>query len=128
MRPITDAKDQRLGIFPQVAEVFSGWESALTFKKVSDAITDFEDVKSTTNYDFVGVFVPMPTQMLIAKSDTQRTWKWWTLFTRTNYNIQVGDDIVDSNGLEFRVMKRSDWKNAGYYMFELVENFKERPA
>jgi hypothetical protein len=128
IRGVMDASDNRAGVFPQVAEALSCWTNPMTFRLVTDTTVDFENVQVTTDYPFLGVFQPMPSRDIFLKPDAQRSWKWWTLYTTTNYPIKNGDTIIDKNGMIFRVMKTNDWSEGGFYVFELVQDYEVRPG
>ena len=126
-RGITDASEGRVGSFPQVGGILPSWQKAMTLKKVTVTIVDFEDVKTTTDFEFQGVFEPMPAREIYLKPEGQRDWKRWSLWTKTGTEVHNGDIIVDFKGLKFRVMKKADWAQGGYTKFDLVEDYKERP-
>lgn len=123
MRTIANAGTARPGPFPQMAGVFAGWQNSMTFKKVTDTIEDFENVKYETSYPFEGVFQPMRSQEINFKPEGQRDWKWWTLWTRTELAISNGDAIEDFNGIRYRVIRSNNWAQGGYYQFELVQDY-----
>jgi len=125
-RGINDASEGRIGPFPQMGGILPAWQSAMTLRKVTDTIVDFENVKTETVFEFEGVFQPMPPREIFLKPEGQRAWKWWSLWTKTGVEVNLGDIIVDYNDLRFRVMKRTDWVQAGYIKFDLVEDYKER--
>ena len=124
-RFIKNAKDSRAGRLPQVGGALVGWQSSMTFKLVRETIVDREIVKTETNYIYQGVFQPQRSRDLLIKPEGERNWKWWLLHTKTKYDINNGDNIVDYKGRKFRVMKSNDWGQAGFYSYELVESFTE---
>ena len=128
MRTIKNAYAGRLGPLPQMAGPLAGWTATMTFKKITDTISDFENVKTESDYPFEGVFEPMRAQEIFFKIEGQRAWKWVTLWTRTDYDISVGDDIEDKKGVTYRVLKKQDWGAAGYFQFDLCQDYVERPA
>jgi hypothetical protein len=123
MRGIVNAKDQRKGPFPRMDGVLGGWSNTMLFRKVTDTIVNFENVKTESTYPFEGVFQPMSSRDLFLKPEGQRNWKWWTLWVRSDYAINNGDIIEDFNGLKFKVMRSQDWNQAGFYRFDLLEDY-----
>jgi hypothetical protein len=126
MRQIGSAGVTRSGPFPDMKGVMAGWTRAMTFRKITDEMQDGEISKTATDYPFEGVFEPMTPQRIFFKPEGQRAWRWWMLWTRTDYSITVGDNIVDYNGLKFRVMAKSDWSQGGYVQYDLVQDYVER--
>ena len=127
-RSVTDASNGRVGPFPQVGGILPAWQNAMTFKRVSITIPtgEFEGTQTTTDFEFEGVFEPMPAREVYLKPEGQRNWKWWSLWTKTGTEIVNGDILVDFKGLKFRVMRKHDWGQAGYFKFDVVEDYKER--
>ena len=124
-RVIRNGADGRVGPFPNMTGPLAGWTNTMVFKKVTDEIVNFEDVKTTTDYPFEGVFQPMSSRDLFFKAEGQRAWKWWELYTRTDYGINNGDIIEDFKGVKFKVIKSRDWSQAGFYRFDLLEDYTE---
>ncbi len=124
MRSIVNAADTRPGPFPAMGGVLANWQNTMHFKKVTDTVVDFENVKTETDYPFEGVFQPMSPRELYFKMEGQRNWKWWTLWTRTGIAIENGDIIEDFNGLRFKVMKSNDWAQAGYGQYDLLQDYE----
>lgn len=105
--------------FPNVAEAMWDWDTAITFHIVKKQITDFEVVDQTlTDTMFFGVIQPLPKQRLLIKPEGERKWKWLTLWTTQNLNV---DMIIESEGVEYRVASSSNWNAAGYHEYELVQ-------
>lgn len=127
IRGINNAGTKRAGPFPDMGGVLAGWENRMIFKKITDTIVDYENVKTEINYPFEGVFQPMPPREIYFKKEGQRDWKWWSLWTRTEYDINNGDNIEDFNGLKFRVLRKSDWTQGGYTKFDIVQDYMEAP-
>ena len=126
MRSIKDVKSNgRQGPFPKMGGILSAWQSTMKFKLITDTLVDYVITKTETSYDFEGVFQPMPARELVLKPEGQRNWKWWKLWTRTDYKISNSDIIEDYNGVRFKVMKQSGWNQAGYVQYDLVEEYEE---
>lgn len=124
IRSVNDASAGRTGPFPAVGGVLAGWKNTMTFRKITDTVVDGINVKTPADYPFEGVFQPMPPREIYFKSEGQRSWKWWQLWTTTDYDINIGDDIEDFNGVIYRVVKSSGWGQAGYNQFDLVEDYQ----
>lgn len=119
-----NAKNGRTGPFPEMGGYLPIWSNSMTFTKITDEIVDFENVKISSDFECEGVFQPMPGQQISFKPEGQRAWKWWSLWTQTDYDINVGDNIIDFKGNKYRVMKRADWAQGGYYQFDLTQDYE----
>ena len=125
-RSIYDGKDKRVGPLPQMGGILPAWQNTMKLKKVTETIVDFESVKTTVDFVFEGVFQPMPAREISHKPEGERNWKWWSLWVRPGMSIKNGDIIEDFNGLKFKVEKNTDWSQAGYIKYDLVEDYKAR--
>lgn len=105
---------------PKMEDVLAGWKQRLRLRVVRKDVTDFEINEADFTYvDFVGVLLPMPQQALAIKPEGQRSWKWWTLGTRTH--LDNGNIVLDKEGREYRVMNVEDWNQAGYRRYQVAE-------
>lgn len=127
--------------FPDVSGAFWGWSVKSLFISVQKVAVDFEVVENLGsppfdfggygqgNYAaliFVGVLEPLPDRKLMIKPEGQRTWKWWTLWTKKP--LELDDIIVDKPGRIYRVMSQSDWSSGRYYQYDLTENVPPQPV
>lgn len=126
MREIQNAAVGRVGPFPEVGSVLSGWQNAMTFIKITTVVTDYEAVKTETAYSFQGVFEYMSPRELFFKSEGQRAWKWCTLWTKNGEDIQVGDIIEDPKGTRYKVTRSNDWGQAGYSQYEILQDYIDK--
>ena len=108
---------------PDVSGALFGWETATTFKLITKTVADHEVDETFVSNKFQGVFQPSSWQQIVIKPEGQRTWRWWSLITQQNLNL---DDIVlDSNNVEYRVMMKHDYSQGGYYAYDLTEGFRK---
>ena len=56
---------------------------------------------------------------LLVKPEGERKFKWWVLLT--DLDIAVDTVIKDQQGIQYRVMSSTDWRNAGYRQYDLTE-------
>ena len=109
--------------FPDMSEVLDDFSETVSFAVIGKSVDDFEVVeKNKDTVEFDGVLQPMPAQKIAIKSEGQRSWKWWTLWTE---NLLDLDDVMrDEEGIQYRVMSRSDWRKGGYLQYELTQGPK----
>lgn len=106
--------------FPNVARALSRFNTGQTFRVLKKEAIDFELSETLkTEITFRGTMEPIPQQKLHIKPEGQRSWRWWTLWTTQNLNID--SVIIDRAGIQFRVMSGTDWSAAGYYEYELTQ-------
>ena len=107
-------------MFPDMSDVLSGFSETIQFAVVSKAIVDYElsETKASIEYS-TGVKQPLPSQKLRVKPEGQRTWRWWTMWSTKQ--LKLDDIIKDNCNREYRVMESSDWREAGHFVYEIVE-------
>lgn len=110
-------------MMPNMRTTLAGFEDTMQFQIVKKTIVDHELVESSKEIPvlyFEGVLQPLHDRELLVKSEGQRKFKWWTLFTDME-NLAVDTVIQDPNKRTFRVMASGDWDDAGYFKYQLVE-------
>lgn len=92
----------------------------LQFDVVAKSAKDFE-AKETSRSRIViqGHMQPTPPQKLLIKPEGQRSWRWWTLWTKNDLGLDWV--LADAAGRLFRIISRSDWGRAGFREYELAE-------
>lgn len=111
--------------FPQVSEVLTGWETAITLVKITQKITDGDRVTTENNITFQGVIQPLRTEQLMAKPENMRSWEWLWIHAKSGaLNLHTGDKIRFNNKL-YKVMGVKDYSLNGYVEYEIVKDYQE---
>jgi hypothetical protein len=108
-------------MLPLMADAFSGLTQQIQFAIINSNQDNFDIVETikTVNY-FQGSLQPLHPRMLLIKPEGERRWKWWQLWT--HQEIPVGNYIRDTQGLQYKVMSKSDWSQAGYQEYQIVQS------
>lgn len=109
--------------FPNVAEALADWDLSVQFAIVKKTPVDFE--AEETNVDIITfrvVLEPIKPRELLVKPEGQRKWKWYTLWS--GVELQIDDIVQDPRGAQYRVMAQSDWSQAGYFQYEITQEPK----
>lgn len=110
-------------MIPSMKDAFSGTSRRIKFARLRKTAVDYEVSESKAEVDwFYGNIQPLPPQRLIIKSEGQRQWKWWTIWSSAE--LHLDDLIKDNRGKEYRVMENSDWGQAGFFGYEAAEQPK----
>ncbi len=96
------------------------WTTPVQFKLLTTTIADFEVTEVPLNdVTFDGVLEPLSPRKLLVKPENQRQWKWWTIWT--TFQMKPGQVIADPEGIQYRIMSVSDWRNGGHLEYEAVQ-------
>lgn len=106
--------------FPNMSDALSGMVEQAQFGLVKSEQQDFDTVESAgvVGY-FLGSLQPLDPRKLIAKPEGWRKWKFFSLWTRQD--MEVGDFVRDVLGLQYRVVAKSDWRQASYFEYQLAQ-------
>lgn len=109
---------------PDVSEALWDLTDYIQLTIIGRAVSDHEVVEmGLPNSLFSGILQPIQPQMLAIKPEGQRQWKWWTMWT--NLDIDLDMIVQDLQGKQYRVMSKSDWRSglhSGFFEYELREN------
>lgn len=106
--------------FPDVSDAFWDWTTPVQFILINTVIADFEVAEAEQNAQtFNAVLEPLNPRKLMVKPENQRRWKWWTVWS--TFKLQGGQVIQDPEGLQYRIMSVTDWRNGGHLEYEAVQ-------
>ncbi len=105
---------------PNVSDAFWDWTVPVQFKVITTVVADFEVAETPINaVTFEGVLEPLGPRKLLVKPENQRRWKWWTIWA--TFQMNPGQVVEDPEGLQYRIMSVSDWRNGGHIEYEAVQ-------
>jgi hypothetical protein len=126
--PIKNGKNtllnQNTGTLPDVSGAMRNWFQTMTFTTIVKDVVNFEVTEIKTDITFQGVIQPFSKQDLQMKPEGQRAWRWYTLHTETQLELDP-DEEVEYLGLTYRVKGKGIYNPYGYYEYELVEDYQE---
>lgn len=68
---------------------------------------------------------PLKAQQLILKPEGQRAWKWEKIHAIPEYELYV-DDIIVFNGINYRVMEKTNYSEYGFVEYDIAQDFTEK--
>ena len=106
--------------WPHVLQVLGRWNRQVKLEVIKKVVSDF-DVKETVVVEqaFWAILTPMVTQKLLLKPEGQRSWKYWSMWSKTD--LKLDWMLRDEQCKEYRVMEKTDWRQAGFFEYELAE-------
>lgn len=118
-------KSSTSGVQPYVGDAMNGWFTAMKLGVVRSIVEDYETREEITWKTFRGVIVPLNPQKIISKPEGQRAWIWKMLHCEASLELNLNDIVIDTGSQRYRVMAKSDYSQAGYYRYELAQDYKE---
>lgn len=109
-------------MMPNMISTIQRFEETMQFQIVKKTIVDgdlAEGSKVPVILWFEGMLQPLHPKELLVKSEGERKFKWWTLFT--DLDLAVDWIVKDDQGKIYRVMNSSDWRAGGFVQYQLVE-------
>lgn len=108
-------------MMPNMAEGLRGLTRRTKIQVIKQKVVDHEAVEAGVDLEEISiVLTPTPAQKIAIKPEGQRAWKWWT--GSTTAKLDLGWMLRDpKDGRLFEVMEKSDWGQAGFFVYELTE-------
>jgi hypothetical protein len=112
----------RAGTVPDVSGALTDWFQPMAFVRVQKSAVGYQALETGIVTNFRGVIQPLSARRLILKPEGQRAWSWFQLHADTSLVLSV-DDVVMYQGVQTRVMAKSDFQIYGYVEYELVQDY-----
>lgn len=108
--------------FPDMSQEHGDWAEPAEFTVVTKSVVDHETSEALASaVTFEGIFYQLTAKEINFKPEGQRQWSWWHLLTSQDLTL---DDIIEKDGVNYRVWHKKDWSQAGYYEYEIAQSFK----
>jgi len=107
-------------MIPRVTQALRGMMKATPYRVIEKTIDDHEVVETTASMRVVYIVLqPMKSRDISVKPEGQRRWKWLDGWSQERLNLDW--TVIDSAHRRFRIMGQTDWSDAGFYKYELVQ-------
>ena len=110
------------GNCPRMIDGLLDWFQPITMIRITKTVVNFQNVEVQVPTTFYGVKQPMRPQSLNMRPIGQRQWKWYDIFSYPTL-ILVPDDIIQIDGVKFRIMDKTDWKEHGFVHYTCIEDY-----
>lgn len=125
--PIFNAADITLdknpGTLPNLSGALMQMFQQITFGLVTKTIVNFNLVETTTPISFFGLWQPVsPYRTLMMNKDGQRKWAYFEVFALPTLEL-TPDSIVLREGIQYRVMSKTNWTQYGYVSYILILDY-----
>ena len=119
---IKNAKDKSINDNSFLNLEGSNFYQALTIEVITKKTVNFELTETKRSVNFKGVIFPTEGEDLKIVPEGQRSFKNVTIFSEVTLQLNL-DDIVLYKGTRFRILKKLDYENYGFYKYLLTEGF-----
>lgn len=116
---------------PNMRSTILGWFRPLVLAVVRQQTIDFETKEALVQLATRGVIQPMAAKDLQLKPEGTRTWDWRMIHATPDLALTTEDVILIPRGgktVQFRVMRALDYSGDGFLMYEIVNDYVERPS
>lgn len=107
---------------PQMRSTMRGWFQPMVFGIIAKSIKNFQAKEAVNLINFLGVWQPFSAAQLKLKPFAQRSWSWFMLHADPSLVLK-NDDVVEYDGVQFRVMENNDYTRYGFYEYHLVQDY-----
>lgn len=129
-QPLKNAKNtllsQRPGTTPDVTGGINNYFRPLVFQRIRKETVNAQLIETVTTVQTVGFMTPGK-RTLDMKTEGQRKWNKWALYTIPSFELNMDDRVVIVNlkkgDTPYRVMGKTDYSDSGYILYDLVEDY-----
>lgn len=114
---------QSMGGLPQVTSALIGWEVSITANFVQQEIVDGDIVETSITKKMSGVLQPLKAEQIALKPEGQRSWDWYWLHVKPEYDKLRTEQIIEINGISYRIIAIKNYELYGYIEYQCVRDF-----
>lgn len=107
---------------PNMAGTLQGWLQSLTFGLVTKTVENYEVKEVYKPIPFRGVWQPLEARKLFLKPEGQRSWTWIQCHSTSDLSLK-NDDIIQFQGIQYRVMAQWGYSLNGFFEYHLVQDY-----
>jgi hypothetical protein len=101
-----------------------GWQSPITYKKITQTIVNGFVTDTATIVTFDGVVQPLSAEKINLKPEGQRSWQWLQIHCKNGINDLKTNDKITYNEKAYKVMEVLDYSNNGFVEYHVVKDFQ----
>jgi hypothetical protein len=105
-----------------VSGALRGWMALRKYKIVTTEIINYRQVETEVEKVANMMIQPLPQQIVDKKPEGQRDWKYWTIWSNAEFNL---NDIIIVNNKRYKIKSKQDWGEAKYYQYETIEDYEK---
>ena len=127
MNPLTQAKNKTLSASASsLPSVAGGVEMFLQPVRIGIVQTQLVYGRSTdvTIYKYTQACRQPMAENLAVRKEGDRSWRWHTIYMTPEMDLQT-NDVIELQGVRFRIMEKTDWKEYGYTSYNAIEDYKK---
>lgn len=119
--------DQAVNPTPNMRETIYGWFRKLTLARARRVTVDFQSKETLLPFETMGVIQPLEIKRIAIKPEGTRTWDWRMIHATPDL-ILVTNEVIEINGVRFRVEGQGGYDQFGFVLYEIVNDYGNRPA
>lgn len=107
---------------PDMSDALLSWLQPMVFTNITKSVVASQLVETPASVSFSGVWQPFSAAQLMIKPMGQRSWNWYMCHALTNLALET-DDVVNYEGVQYRVMAQNPYPKYGFYEYHLVADY-----
>ena len=122
-------KDIKIGFIntalPNMSNTLNGWEVAVIADYVyQERNVDGEITDLSKEMRIKGVLQPLKAEEVQLKPEGQRSWAWYQLHVKSNYETLYTEQVVKINNQGYKVMAVKNYDLYGYIEYHLIKDYE----
>lgn len=122
---LINAKDKKLSQTisgqPDVSGAVDHFLQSMIFEKMQRSMVDGRMQEIPIQFSALACKQPLSPQLLKVKPTGDRAWSWYMIHSLTDLELKPNDRIK-IQGQPFKVMNKSNFKEYGYFYYEIIED------
>lgn len=122
-------KDIKIGFIntalPNMSNTLNGWEVSVIADYVyQERNVDGEITDLSKEMRIKGVLQPLKAEEVQLKPEGQRSWAWYQLHVKSNYEPLYTEQVVKINNQGYKVMAVKNYDLYGYIEYHLIKDYE----
>lgn len=108
---------------PYVANAFRGWTKKRACRVITKSVIAHRVQLTAREKTFDIMVAPLQPEVIARKPEEQRSWKWWSILTKSSNPLLSVEDQIVVDGITYVINSVDPWNEAGFRHYEATQNY-----